>query len=98
MNKELQKTYQVRGYANYSNPNVSCGTSEEWYTVEHLLKVVDDAGDWNDEVIEDTYTAADVIYTLAYWYDVDTDTCEGFEEVQDAVEAAIAAKGSESDE
>jgi hypothetical protein len=96
MNKELKETYRVDQFA---DSKTTYGTpSDEWYTVEYLLSVVDKAGDWSDLVIEGTHTAADVILTLACGYDVDTDAAETLDDIQDAVEAAIAAKGNESDE
>lgn len=62
--------------------------SDEEYEIGYLLDLVDKANDWDEKVVED-YTATEVLYSLAYEVEIDTDGLESEEDFSQGVLEAV---------
>lgn len=73
----------VSSYSDYDNS--VCGTSADTHQIGELLDLVDDASDWDEVVLEDEFTARDVLYSVAEYCDIDPEDFETVDELQEAI-------------
>lgn len=86
-------TFQTRRY----NPDTGETTADEdstIMTVGEALPLIDNAGDWFDDV-KDGFTAMDLLASLAWYLDLDVKDYETAEDLQDAIEEEFTRCKSE---
>lgn len=82
MNKST--TLWVSQYDTYNL--LLCNQSEKPYELWHLLDLMDEATTWDDVVLEETYTASDILMSLALGLDLNTPDYENLDLLFEAVE------------
>lgn len=82
MNKK--DTISVSQYNYYDH--ILVNPSERSYALWYLLDLADEATAWDQIVLEEAYTAADVVESLAYWMDIDSSDYENYDLLFEKVE------------
>ncbi len=69
--------------------------SEKPYPLWYLLDLIDEATSWDQEVLEELYTAEDVLLSLAQEMDIDSINYENLDLLFEAVEDKLNKAGQE---
>lgn len=62
--------------------------SEEEYQIDYLLGLIDEANDWNEEILEG-YTAAEALICIVYNLGLETGRTEMLDDIFEAVGKAV---------
>ncbi len=74
-------------YPGFNNRRSYAGEAD----AEAVLNAINEAGDWGEEITagEATASAADMLYSLAGEFDINTDEYESFGDLQSAIEEVM---------
>ncbi len=93
MNKRATVTVSQYDYFNHIFVNQSQNSYQLW----HLLDLIDEATAWDQVVLEEGYTAADVVESLADWMNIDSSNYENLDLLFEAVEDKLNKAGQETE-